>query len=276
MLIGNNMRFFIKLFQSTGKRFRYLIVRPSLYPFFKALFYFSLKGIGVLNFENSKLSGENNFINNILKNIIGDKDNYLFIDIGANVGNYSQLLAEKFPCAEIYSFEPHPGNYKRLSSINNEKLHTFNIALGNENKEIELFDIADSNGTELASIYYDVISEIHKKNANSFSVNMYKLSDLCKDKNISFIDFMKIDTEGSELSVLEGARELIINNAIKCIHFEFNEMNVISKVFMRDFVNALHGFELYRLLPKGMIKLEETPVLSEIFAYQNIIAINKN
>lgn len=267
------MKFFKKLIKSIDKRIRYLIIRPITYPLFKSLYFYSLKGMGILNYENNKLSGEKYFISNLLKEIVGDKDEHVFLDVGANVGNYALLLLDSFPNANIFSFEPHPGTFSELNR--NSKINAFNIAVGDDNKDIELFDFASSNGTELASIYHEVISEIHKKEVNSFTVTMKRLDKICSEENIEYIDFLKIDTEGNELFVLEGAKKLIENKVIKCIHFEFNEMNVISKVFMRDFINLLDGFELYRLLPKGMIKLENRPILTEIFAFQNIIAIYK-
>lgn len=267
------MKFFKKLIKSIDKRIRYLTIRPITYPLFKGLYFFSLKGMGILNYENNKLSGEKYFISNLLKEIVGDKDEYVFLDVGANVGNYALLLLDSFPNANIFSFEPHPGNFSELNR--HKKINACNIAVGDDNKDIKLFDFASSNGTELASIYHEVISEIHKKEVKSFTVTMKMLDNICSDENIEYIDFLKIDTEGNELFVLEGAKKLIENKAIKCIHFEFNEMNVISKVFMRDFINLLDGFELYRLLPKGMIKLEDSPILTEIFAFQNIIAIYK-
>ena len=36
----------------------------------------------------------------------------------------------------------------------------------------------------------------------------------------------------------------------------------------------LGEYSLYRLLPHGLLLLDDTPVLTEIFAYQNIIAIS--
>lgn len=264
-----------KHFKSIGKRLRYVTIRSWTYPFFKKLYFLSLKGMGVLNYENNRLSGEKYFLNNILVKILDEKDEPVLFDVGANVGNYSKLLKKIFPNSKVYAFEPHPGNYQKINKLNIDNLHTFNLALGNDEKVVELYDFASSEGTELASIFHDVISDIHKRDVSSFSVNMRKIDDVCDAEGIKNIDFLKIDTEGNELFVLEGAKRLLENKAIKCIHFEFNEMNVISKVFMRDFVNLLDNYELYRLLPKGMISLEDSPVLTEIYAYQNIIAINK-
>jgi hypothetical protein len=61
---------------------------------------------------------------------------------------------------------------------------------------------------------------------------------------------------------------------ISLVQFEFNEMNVISRTFLRDFVGLLPGYRLYRLLPDGMASLEGEPLfVREIFAFQNLVAV---
>jgi hypothetical protein len=101
------------------------------------------------------------------------------------------------------------------------------------------------------------------------------LDDIAKREGIEFIDFLKIDTEGHELAALQGASTLLENGRIGCIHFEFNEMNVVSRVFFRDFRKILHQYKLFRLLPNGMLPVGSGPLGSEIFAFQNIVALPK-
>ena len=109
----------------------------------------------------------------------------------------------------------------------------------------------------------------------SVEVSMDTMDNFTKKEGITYIDFLKIDTEGSELAVLQGASKLLENKSIGCIHFEFNEMNVISRTFFRDFRKLLHDYDLYRLLPKGLLPLDDSILFTEIFVYQNIIALPK-
>jgi hypothetical protein len=102
------------------------------------------------------------------------------------------------------------------------------------------------------------------------------IDNFVKENRISKIDLLKIDTEGHELAILAGAKETIDTNKVPVIHFEFNEMNVISRVFFRDFVLMLTGYDFYRMLPDNIVKLEPyIPVKTEIFAFQNIVAVKK-
>lgn len=63
-----------------------------------------LKGMGILNYQSSYLSGEKHFINK-LKRIKGNK---IIFDVGANVGNYSKLILRNINDVSIYAFEPIP------------------------------------------------------------------------------------------------------------------------------------------------------------------------
>lgn len=61
---------------------------------------------------------------------------------------------------------------------------------------------------------------------------------------------------------------------IKAIQFEFNIMNIASKSYFLDFWKILSDYKFYRLLPNGMVKIEQyKPWYCEIFAFQNIVAI---
>jgi hypothetical protein len=52
-------------------------------------------------------------------------------------------------------------------------------------------------------------------------------------------------------------------------------MNIISKVFMKDFIKILPQYSFYRVLPNGLLKVEQNSILlTEIFGFQNIVAIN--
>jgi hypothetical protein len=106
-------------------------------------------------------------------------------------------------------------------------------------------------------------------------VDVTTLDAFIIEYNIEHVDLLKIDTEGFEYSVMSGCLESIKNNKIKAIHFEFNSMNIISKVFMKDFIKILPQYSFYRVLPNGLLKVEQHNILlTEIFGFQNIVAIN--
>jgi hypothetical protein len=120
-------------------------------------------------------------------------------------------------------------------------------------------------------MYREVITGIHGQAAITHQITLRTLDDLAQDLQLSRIDLLKIDTEGHELEVLRGARRLLSDGLIRVLHIEFNEMNVVSRVFFRDFRELLPHHRPYRMLPSGMIPVPASPLKSELFAFQNVV-----
>lgn len=255
--------------------YRCLFASSMFYKFNKMVFHLSLRGLGVLNYESYAVSGEKYLINKLLPILIDNKKP-IFFDVGANIGDYTRLLHNRFPNALIHSFEPHPGTYSNLCKLELEDTKFHNVAVGDYNGTTALYDCADCNGSSLASVYKNVISEFYKENIKTEEVQIRTLDAIACNENIELIDYLKIDTEGSELAVLKGASTLLKKGAIRYIHFEFNNMNIISRVFFRDFRKLLKNYCFFRLLPKSAILLNEDPLLTELFAYQNIFAVPRD
>lgn len=254
---------------------RYLLTRRAMARVNSKLYMAALHGLGVLNYENGRISGEDYLLEEFLPSRIR-KQNPVLFDVGANVGGISVQLSKSFPTGKIYAFEPHPLTYSKLRENTHAigRVQIENIALGREAGAMTLYDRSDISGSAHASIYKDVIAEIHGQTVTSVEIKMDTLAEYAARVGVKFIDYLKVDTEGNELAVLEGGRGLLNEDRIGFIHFEFNEMNVVSRVFMRDFRLLLPRHSLFRLLPRGLLPLDPSRVLtSEIFAFQNIVAV---
>ena len=231
--------------------------------------------MGILNSENDKLSGEDFF----LKKVSAVLNDSVIVDVGANIGDYSNKARNFASTAIIYAFEPHPQTFEKLYlEATQNKYTALNQACSDESGMLKLYDYEDrNNGSPHASLHREVIETIHKSASKSLEVNVITIDEFRENYKIDNIRLLKIDTEGNELKVLKGAKRTISQQLIDIIHFEFNEMNIVSKVFFKDFYHILNNYSFYRLLPDGLVYLGEyNPVYYEIFAYQNIIAINKN
>lgn len=252
--------------------YRTLFARPFFYPLNKALYLAGLSGLGVFNYENDRVSGERHFLRTALRHRTG-----AVLDVGANAGDYSATLLEFNPQLQVHAFEPHPRTFARLqgrTDLPGARLN--NVAAGDADGSLELFDHESNDGSAQATLYRDVIENIHRSAAVSHAVRVIRLDDYVREHGIERIALLKIDTEGHEFRVLQGLRATLDAGIIEVIHFEFNEMNVSSRVFFRDFWQLLADYDLYRLLPKGMIRLKRYgPMDCEIFAFQNIVAIRR-
>lgn len=251
----------------------YLFARERFAKLNKLLFRMSLRGLGVLNYKNSLVSGEKNFI----KTCLAGKDGGIVVDVGANEGAYSREVIDANPSLCIYAFEPHKKTFPVLleNVSGHEGVVCFNNGMSDQRGVLKLYDYFDKDGSSHASLYEDVITEMHgSEKAISHEVELVTLDEFVEEQEIRGIDLLKIDTEGNELSVLKGAVNSLSSGKIKVIHFEFNEMNVASRVFFKDFWQLLNDYTLYRLLPNGMLKIDRySPLSCEIFAYQNVVAV---
>lgn len=229
--------------------------------------------MGVLNYENDRISGEARFLDQFLTR----RKSCVVFHIGANVGNYTRRVLEAQPGARVCAFEPHPVTSQRLrENLNKPNVTLVNAAAGEEDGELKLYDYVPQDCSSHASAYRDVIESIHHVASTHHCVLVHALGDCARAQGIDRIDLIKIDTEGHELSVLKGIQTYLEAGKIDAIHFEFNEMNVASRVFFRDFIELLPNYELYRLLPEGAVKITHYVLHQcELFAYQNIVAYLK-
>jgi len=232
--------------------------------------------MGILNYENSYISGEEYVIKQVLSQYIKQPAPFFF-DVGANQGDYSLELRSSFPHAHIFAFEPNPYTFKILKSkLNLSTDICCCLGLGSVQKHQTIYTYSDSLDSQHASVYKEVLSDIHHAvGFANIEIEITTVDEFCKEHYIEQIDFLKIDTEGNELDVLIGASRMLAENRIRIIQFEFNEMNVISRVFLRDFYSLLNDFDFFRLDTQRIIPLPQYDTTFEIFKFQNFLAINK-
>ena len=181
------------------------------------------------------------FINNFteIKNKDKNKD-LIFFDIGSNIGLYSIYASQTIDKIKVYSFEPSFNNLSILSkniSINNlnEKIFIMPFSV-TEKKESRLFfpskfyETMDQEGGainyfgEINKLFVD--SSKNKNNFLTYSTFGTSLDNLIDEKVIPLPDVIKIDTDGQELKILRGSRNLLKNCSKLKIQIELNEKDI--------------------------------------------------
>ncbi len=252
--------------------YTFLFSRKSFHAFNRALFGASVRGLGMLNFQNDIVSGEARFLDTYLAKY----EEPTVLDVGANEGKYSSAVLQANSRARVFAFEPHPQTYQRLLNRlpNNEKFVAINAACGSKPGRLTLYDREGSAGTTHASLHEGVLKQVPDQKTAQTIVDVLDLDTFAAEKNLTTIHLLKIDTEGHELEVVKGASNLLRNNRIKAVQFEFNEMNVVSRVFFKDFRDLLPGFRFFRMVRDGLIPLDPySPLRCELFVFQNIVAL---
>ena len=244
-------------------------------PVFRKLNYLllqlGLRGIGVSNYQSAYLSGEDAVARRIIHSV-EDSDGFV-LDVGANEGEFTDLVVKDSKRLRVMSFEPHPVTYGRLQQrfAGNPRVRVVNCAVGREPGEIDLFDYEEIDGTEHATVFRDVIEKTRRAKASKHTVKMVPLDALDIDGRIELI---KVDVEGFELAVLQGARKIIATKRPNYLLIEFNEMNITSRTFLQEIFDELKGYKAERILPGGKtLELNNPyrPWHHEIFAYQNLL-----
>jgi FkbM family methyltransferase len=159
-----------------------------------------------------------------LRNIFGFQPSVIY-DIGAHEGLWTRDCKEIFPSATYYQFEADTDKKEKL--VNGTK--SFFEVLGNEdNKEVDYYKV------KTQKFKYTTGNSIFPENSYLYtqSENFYiekrimkHLDTLVLENNLPFPDFLKLDTQGSELLILEGAAECMKKAKVILLEVSIHEYN---------------------------------------------------
>lgn len=170
------------------------------------------------------------------------EDIRIIFDVGANVGQSAKGFQVNYPNATIYSFEPSPTTFSKLKSATQHarRVRAYNLAFG-DRAAVLRFDCNDS------------ASERHHIAQNQLdntlpSVHVATIDSFCVENDIRYIDYLKIDTEGHDLSVLVGAESMLRTSAIGLVVVEcsMNPDNDFHVAFPRIYdLMSLNGYRIF-------------------------------
>ena len=147
------------------------------------------------------------------------------MDVGANIGIFTMAVKQKAPQAKVYAFEPIPDTFHVLEEnvrlLEGPEVHLDNVAIGAEDhgeKTLTLFPNMPGNSTSVPALKAEnkpVMDQIFGKETADFlyqsetrTVRVRTLSSIIREQGIEHVDYLKIDVEGSEISVLDGIGEM--------------------------------------------------------------------
>jgi len=241
----------------------WLLGFPFLAPLHRLMLNLSLHGLG---YDNPRHSGEEWFVKNILANV----NPTICIDIGANVGAYSKMLAE-ITKASVYAIEPAAGSYIELQKTAAQypkHIHTHQSAISDHDGIATLYSRDALSEKATLNLYGN--EKAQREEVRTMTVDL-----LVKELGLSHVDFIKIDTEGHERQVLASMKETLQVFKPAYIQFEFNHVHLFAGTTLYDLAELLPGYKLYRLLPHGWLPINPKQMSSNIYMFSNIIACRK-
>jgi FkbM family methyltransferase len=138
----------------------------------------------------------------------------IVLDLGGNLGSFSKAMAERFGTV-CYCIEPNPDLFEKIDPT--ELIHKANIAISDKDGKMEL---TLSQNAEASSFFPGIVEKWGIKHA--VVVDTMTLMSFCKSNKIEEIDLLKVDIEGSELSLLSTMTDKTLQS-IPQLTIEFHE-----------------------------------------------------
>jgi FkbM family methyltransferase len=168
-----------------------------------------------------------NYLNPIefKKLLLKDIKSPVIFDAGAYIGTTAIEYAKQFPNGLIYAFEPTLNTFEQLRNncFNIKNINLFNIALSDKDGKVNFYvnEFSPTNSIlDTDSSANEYWGENLIKTKKIVSVKSIRLDTFCHDVKVSKIDLLKLDVQGAEIRVLNGASNLIDDGLIKCIYAE--------------------------------------------------------
>jgi FkbM family methyltransferase len=154
-----------------------------------------------------------------------NSSNPVIFDVGAHVGAVATAYRRIFPDALIHCFEPFPESFAKLSQSTEGEPRTscHRLAVSATNGESILNANASSATNSLlpvderASGFWEHGVLEHRE---GITVRSTTLDAFCEAQGINFVDILKLDVQGGEYAVLEGAGKLLSQQRIGLVYME--------------------------------------------------------
>lgn len=199
------------------------------------------------------------------------EDGGIVLDIGANIGIMTTLIARKLRNSKVYAFEPIPENIKTIRKvIEHYKLDNvviYEAALGEESGELRMV-MPVINNVKMQGLSH-VLDESALPGDNDsgtiYSVPVHRLDDIMALRSGTRITAIKIDVENFEYQVLKGGEEVLKKHRpiIYCELWD-NEKKYITI----DYLNTL-GYKAKIYEDKQLVDYKKQKALNFFFLPEN-------
>jgi len=184
-------------------------------------------------------------------------DPSVFLDVGANVGYFSRLVARSFPKTVVHAFEPHPLTYQVLRMNTwefGDQIQTWPLALSNHRGTVALSTSPNNLGDTKGVRSRDALRASVVAPSISFDE---LLADICPD-------VVKIDVQGAEMAVLQGMKSAIRRSPQIRIVMEFSPGLLQAEgVDPRAALGSLRefGFDLNLIRPNALYSAGDSEII---------------
>jgi FkbM family methyltransferase len=163
----------------------------------------------------------------------------VFFDVGCNGGSFIKVLKTKINFDTVHCFEPHPV----LSEVIKGKYPNITMnkmCVSDRNGDINVYIPTLSVG--ISSIIKRPVFDFLNQEINILTTKCITLDAYCEQNNIKEIDFIKVDVEGAEKIVFDGAENLLSSKKIKAGMFEVGQTLIDAGTSTEELVKLIEGY----------------------------------
>jgi FkbM family methyltransferase len=189
------------------------------------------------------------------------------LDIGANQGDWTKSLLRQLPAerrdqslVKIDLFEPAPATIVRLGHALLEtglahlaEIHP--LAMSETAGVGSMAIMSETGGTN--TMHFDGFVSTNPP-GGWVEVRRTTVTEFCRSRGVQRVHLAKCDTEGHDLSVLRGAREMLAEGRIDVFQFEYNHRWVYSRTYLKDVFDLTKGLP-YHVARIGPSSIEVLP-----------------
>jgi FkbM family methyltransferase len=206
------------------------------------------------------------------------------MDIGANQGEWTLSLLEALPAerrrrgnVEFHLFEPVPTTVETLRRrVDHDEFgkiaQIHSLAMSDKSGAASIAVMSETGGT----------NSLHLEKTGGtppggwVGITTVTLTEFTRQHGIEHIHLAKSDTEGHDLAVLRGARELLSARRIDVFQFEYNHRWVFSRSFLKDAFELIEGlpYRLGRIMPSHLEIFESWHPELERFFEANYVLVD--
>jgi FkbM family methyltransferase len=238
----------------------FVFARPYFQKINEVIFRIIIGPLGFMNYSGDfRLTGERRLFQKL--SILNFE---IVIDIGANKGDWAEMVLKEAPISKVYAFEPQKSEFDKLIKLSKNhpsRLFPYNLALGDAEKDIEIHIHDTSSELSYIDNHLNQLPLLTGKSSISESIKMTLFDTFIESKQDEFkvINFIKIDTEGYEYEVLLGSVKTLLRYKPGFIQIEMNWHALFRNNPLLKISTQLSAYRCFQILPFGDVLYEVDP-----------------
>lgn len=191
------------------------------------------------------------------------------VDVGANLGVLSLMFSKLWPDRRVIAFEPNPSTFDALRE-NIQLNHAGSVepaqfAVGDRDGEVAFNASPTSRGT----------ASMHTEGQHDTRVRCVTLDRYIESAGVDGIALLKVDVEGYEKCVFDGASHLLTSGRIGTVYYEVHPESCRKAGFAAEAATDTlrsHGYGIFRLTETGDLESVK-PGAAAVIEYENWVAL---